>query len=396
MALFSFDDLVKPVTREEAQANIYAVLGILGVNTTAWGSGAVVRTMIVGVSAMMAALSTLQAKIAKSGFLDLSEKDWLTLVARYVYGVERIAATYASGACELHNSSGALYDLDAGEYLASNPTTGKIYRNVAAFSLGAGQTISVQFIAVEGGTASNAATNTITSPVSALLNVTITNTETFIGVDEESDPSLRTRCREKLGALSPMGPWDAYAYAAKNAKRSTGEAAGVTRTRVLKDGYGNLQLVVASSSGVVTGSIGDLTSALGAVDDAINKLAEPLSVNATAVSASALAVTVAYELWVYNRLGLTDAQIKTQVQAALATHFLSQPIGGAKVSPESPGYVYVDALRAVVGNAVPESFHAVITSPASDQVLTSTQVATLIHSPLAHATVHLVTPPEGV
>lgn len=396
MAAFSLADLTKPLTRAEVQAKIEQILGILGVNTTWWGRGAVVRTMIVGVSAVLAAYSELQAYIVKSGFLDLAEGDWLTLVARYVYGVERIEATFASGSCQLHNTSGNIYALDAGEYIVSSPTTGKSYRNVTAFELDAGQTLAVSFVAVEAGSASNAAIGTITTAVTNLLGVSVTNTASFLGVDEEKDPPLRARCKELLGALSPNGPWDAYAYAARAAKRSTGESAGVTRTRITKDGYGNVTVLLAGASGPITGDIDDPATELGAVDDAIRKRAEPLCVAATAAPASAVPITVAYELWMYDRPGApTDSEVRDAGFEALADVFESLPIGGAALTEGGSGYVFLDPLRAAISNAVPEVIHAQITLPGGDQALTPTQVATLIHSPLAHAVIHRVTPPEG-
>lgn len=396
MALFSLADLTAPATRDEVQASIYRVLGTLGVKTSSWEPGAVTRTMIVGVSAVLAAFSQLQARIAASGFLDLSEGSWLTLVARYVYGVERIDPTFAAGALTLTNSGGGLYLLDPGDLIASNASTGKTYRNTEAITLEAGQTLSVAISATEAGSASNAAAGAITNLVSTLLNVSVSNASALVGIDAEPDQTLRIRCKEKLGALSPFGPWDAYAYAARTSKRSSGETTGITRTRILKDGYGNVTLVAASASGPVLGTIGDTASDLGAVDEAIQRWAAPLCVAAHTESAAAVEVTVVYELWAYNTSGLTDAQLKSAVQSALATFFAAQPIGGALLSPgDASGKLYLDAVRAVISNAVDEVFHVAVTSPASDVALTGTQVAALVHNPLTHATVHQVAPPEG-
>lgn len=396
MAIFSLEQLTQPATREEVQASIYEVLGLLGVKTTAWGSGAVVRTMIVGVSTMLAALSQLQAFIAASGFLDLAEKAWLDLVAQHVYGELRIDATYASGTLRLHNTGGAIYLYDPGDFVAANPDTGKSYTNTVAVTLNPGDTVDVAAAALESGTGSSTATGTITALVTNSLGVEVTNLDTFVGLDSESDPALRARCRAKLGALSPNGPWDAYAYAARTAKRSTGEPVSVTRTRVLRDGYGNVTLVCASSSGGIAGTLGDLTTDLGAVDDAVTRRAEPLAVAATAATASPVATLVTYELWAHNTSGLTTEQIKTKVQSALAAFFSALPIGGALLSPgDTTGYVYLDALRAAISQAVPEIYHVTLTLPAANVALTATQVATLSHNPDLHATVHQVAPTEG-
>lgn len=398
MAFFSLADLTKPATRADVQASIYRVLGTLGVNTTSWASGAVVRTMVVAVSAMLSAFSSLQAQIASSGFLDLAEGDWLTLVARYVYGVERLEATFAAGFVTLVNAGGGIYNVDPGDLIVAttvtgDPKSGKTYRNDAAFTLGAGQTITVAITAVEAGADSTTGAATITVLTTALLNVTCSNAASLVGLDAEKDPALRLRCSEKLGALSPMGPWDAYAYAARNAHRSTGEPCGITRTRTLKDGFGNVTLVVASASGTVTGTIGNLATDLGAVDEAIQQLSAPLAVTAHTESAAAVNQAVTYELWAYNTSGQSSAQIQQSVSDVLTSFTERQPIGGNTLAPgDTTGYVWLDAIKAAISGVLPQVFHVVVTVPGGDVALTLTQVMTL---GTVTGVVHQVASPEG-
>lgn len=396
MANFSLADLTTPATRAEVQASIYEVLTTLGVNTSSWQEGAVVRSIIVGVSAVLAAFSSLQANVAASGFLDLAEGDWLTLCARYVYGVDRIEATFAAGSVTLTNGGGGIYSADVGDLIVANPTTGKTYRNDASFTLSGGQTLVVPVVATEAGSASASASGAITALVTSLLGVSVTNAAALTALDAERDPALRLRCREKLGALSPLGPWDAYAYAARNAKRSTGETTGITRTRVLKDGYGNVTLVVANATGAVGGTIGNTATDLGAVDEAAQLTAAPLAVTLGTQSAVAVAVPVVYSLYAYNTSGYSDEQLAEFVLTALQEFFSAQPVGGALLAPgDATGYLYVDALRAAMSRAVPETFHVVLSLPAADVALTSTQVATLVHSVETDATITQVAKPEG-
>lgn len=393
MAFFSLSDLTTPATRSDVQAAIYRVFGVLGVNTTAWGTGAVVRTMVVGVSAVLSAFSQLQAQIARSGFLDLSSGDWLTIVAQHVYDVTRIDATFATGVMTFVNSGGGIYDEDPGDLIVATPD-GKTYRNDEAVHIGASSTVAnVPMTAVEAGSASSAAANTITVMTTTLLNVTCTNPNAFTGADVETDAALRTRCSEKLGSLSPMGPWDAYAYAARNAHRSTGEPCGVTRTRTLKDGFGNVTLVVASATGTVSGSIGDLTTDLGAIDDAVQRMAAPLGVTAHTESASNVSQAITYELWAYNTSGYSNTQIQALISSALQPFVAAQPIGGNTLSPgDATGYVWADAIKAAISEVLSQIFHVVVTMPAGDVALTNTQVMQL---GTVVGTIHQVPPPEG-
>lgn len=394
MALFSLKDLTTPATRDEIQAKIYEVLALLGVNTTAWGSGAVVRTMVVGVSAILGAFSELQAKIAASGFLDLAEDDWLTLVARYVYGVERIEATFASGEVTLVNGGGGVYPMDPDDLVVTNPVTGKSYRNQTGFTLGALATVTVPISAIEAGSPSTSAAHTVTVLTTTLLNVTCDNANPVVGLDGEPDAALRLRCREKLGALSPMGPWDAYAYAARNARRSTGEPCGVTRTRTLKDGFGNVTTIVASAAGAVVGSIGDTATDLGAVDEAIQTQAEPLAVTAFTESADVVSQDIAYELWMYNSSGATVAEIQALVSTALITFFQMQPIGGNLLNPgDATGKLYSDAFKKAIAGVSPLIFHVLLTTPAGDVTLNNTDVGVM--GSITGQLIHQVPPAEG-
>lgn len=400
MAFFTLSDLTTPASRADVQASIYRVLGVLGVNTTSWGTGAVVRTMTVAVSAILSAFSSLQAQIAQSGFLDLATGDWLTLVAKYVYGVDRLDSTFATGFLTLSNAGGGIYDIDPGDLIVATPVvlgdprSGKTYRNDAAIHLGAGATVTgIPITAVEAGGDSTAGAGTITVLTTTLLNVTCSNPAALVGLDAETDAALRVRCSEKLGALSPMGPWDAYAYAARNAHRSTGEPCGITRTRTLKDGFGNVTLVVASASGAVGGTIGDLTTDLGAVDEAIQQLAAPLAVTAHTETATAVNQPITYELWAYNTSGQSNTQIAALVSSALQAFTTNQPIGGNTLLPtDTTGYVWADAIKAAISSVLPQIFHVVVTVPAGDVALTNTQVMTL-GTPTPN--IHQVPPPEG-
>lgn len=362
-------ELVTPMTVEEAKIAIYDALAARGVTTTGWKPGAVVRTIIAALAIILAAFSELQAAIAKSGFLDLAENAWLTLLARYVYDVERDTGAFASGDVTLTNGTGSIYSGDPGDLIFLNSTTGKTYRNAAAFSLGSLGTITVAVEALELGIASNAAAGQIDALVTTLNGVTVTNSSALVGADEESDALLRLRCRESLGALSPNGPRDAYAYFARSAKNTDGTSIGVTRCEVIPDGYGNVTVYVATASGEVTGDPDNPDTALGAVNAAIQGKVVPDGVTAIIASATPKVVAVTYELWLRDTTGLTEAQVTALVSAALTSVIGETPIGGERIDLEdSAGYVFVDALEAAIDDALPVGavLKRTLTLPAAD------------------------------
>lgn len=390
---FTLEDLTTPLTRAEVQQSIYDVLATLGVNTTSWKSGAVVRTMLVCVSSILSALSELEAEIAKSGFLAEAEADWLTLVARFVYGIERIDATFATGLVTLENSGGGVYEFDPDDLIFSNADTGATYRNTEAVSIGAMQAVSVPVQATQAGSIGNAGAGQIHDMTTVVLGVTCSNPSALVGTDAESDAQLRDRCSMRLGALSPMGPWDAYASAVRNATRPDGSSIGVTRIRIVKDGYGVVKTYLAGSSGAIEGDAEDPSSDLGIANEAIQRNAAPLAVNAQTYSARNHPIDVTYEVWMYNTSGMTEDDIRATIQRALEDFMRGQPIGGNVVGSEL-GKVYVSAIQTAIFRAIPGViFDVDVLDPAADVELEADEV------PVAGAAVampiHQEPPPEG-
>lgn len=378
----SIDDLTTPLTVDEVKTSIYNVLAALGVSTTNWKPGAVVRTMIAAIAIVIAAMSQLTAAIARSGFLDTATGSWLTLLARYVYGTERIPATFAVGDVTLTNAGGGIYVFAVGDLQLESATSGKTYTNTTAGTLGALSTLTLTFQADEIGSDSTAFVGEIDTLVAPLTGVTCSNAAVLVGTDEEEDPALRARCRAKLGSLSPNGPWDAYDYVAKSAVRADGTPIGVTRTRSLPDGAGGLDCYVATASGTITGTVGNLSTDLGAVDDALQRKATPLCVTLSTHATTAVPLAITYEIWCYNTLGLTQDQITDLIADQLTAWLAARPIGGDFISGP-PGAIYKSGIEAAIGatrTAEGSSlgiFRVNLAAPATDTVLAVGEVATL-------------------
>lgn len=377
MSSASLDELTTPLTVAEAKKAIYDVLALVGVTTTQWQPGAVVRTMIAAFAIVLAAFSRLTAAIARAGFLDLSEGAWLTLVAKYVYGVDREEATFAAGVVTLDNASGNTYDYDPDDLIFLNPTTKKTYRNTGTVHVGPLATgVSVAIAAVEAGSGSSAPAGSIVQMETPLTGVTCTNALALVGTDDETNTALRARCRAKTGAASPNGPADAYSYFAKTARRSDGSLIGVTRVRAVADGLGGIDLYCATATGGISGDAADPLTDLGAVNLAIQKQAAPFAITVRVQSAAALAIAVAYEAWAYDTISLTDEQLSDAVSLKLATFMSTEPIGGnIIVSP--PGLIYVDKIRSLIDATREEIFHVVVSAPLGDLALGSYVVPVL-------------------
>ncbi len=371
----TLDELTTPLTVAEIQQAIFDAIEARGVKTTSWKPGAIARTIIAGVAIILAAFSTLQAAIAKGGFLELSSGDWLTVVARRVFGVERVVGTFAAGNCTLDNAGAGVFVVAVGDSIALNTTSGKTYRNTAAFTLAAFETGKVvPYQAIEIGADSTAPAADIDALVTVLADVTITNPLAFVGLDVETDAALIVRCLAKTGVLSPNGPSDAYRFLALSATTDSGAPAGVTRVTTVPDGEGNVTAYVATASGPVTGSIGDTTTPLGAVDEEMQVNAVPLAVTLTTISATALTITPTYEIWLRSTIGLTASEIEANIAAALVTYMSAQPIGGLR-KVAGGGFVFTDAIEAAITGAVGTTnlIDLDLTVPAADVAVLATE-----------------------
>lgn len=385
--LYTVAELTTPLTWQETAASIYRVMAKVGLRVTTWRKDAVIRAGITGVSVVIAAVSKLQADSAKGGFLELAEGPWLKIHARDVYNEDLQEATFAAGGLRMINSAGGVFEFDPGELVVRNSVTGKTYKNLESFTLSALQTRTIGISATEAGSASSADAHTITELVSPpILNgVTLDNLAPLTGRDEETPTALKTRCSEKLGSLSPLGPWDAYAFAARSATRANGERIGVNRIKITKDGYGNLYVFVATDDGQV------LLSDLQALSEAIDRNATTQGVTLYVRSAAAKVINLTGTVYAYTTVAMTDVELIAAIRAKVKAFLAVQPVGGARI--DGQGAVFLDGLRAAVAAAAPGFiFHVAFTDPAADIALATDDVPVLGNVDL---TVNLQPPPDG-
>ncbi|WP_437606248.1 baseplate J/gp47 family protein [Sorangium sp. So ce834] len=342
--MLPIDQLIKPLTRDQVKESMYRLLTAAGLQVTSWQEGGVARTIIAVCAAIFAGFTEVIALAIRANFLDLAEGIWLTLLAYYVYGVTRIEATFASGQVTLVNTGGGVYEFEPGEFFCRNPTTDAHYTNVSAFTLGAGQTLTIDVRAVEAGAGGTSSAGQISSLVTAMLYVTVSNATAIVGRDQELDPALRQRCRDALGSLSPNGPEAAYVYWAKSAKRSDGTTVNVNRVWVSKSSStGQVRVIVASPSGAVSGTIGDLTTDLGAVNHAIQTKVVPLPATCTVESAVPVAIAVTGTAWVMAAANLGGPAWQAMFYDQLDNYLSEAPIGGY-VLTVAPGRIYQNAI----------------------------------------------------
>lgn len=366
------EQLQRKTTAAEIEAKMLQVAGWIGLPVTSWKPGGLFRTLYHACAVVLETACEIPYYLAKSAFSETCEGDWLTLKCADDRNVFRIEATYATTDIVLDNAGGGLYTYAAGEYLVKHEDTGKVYKNVSAFTLNPLQTgLSVSVQALEAGTGSNAAANKITVPMVPVSAVTFTNPTSAIALDRETDAALRSRYIDALGARSIFGPDAAYRYWAKTCQRQDGSYIGVNRVWLSPGGV-PVYVRVATPSGAVSGTADDPSTDLGAIQKVINEKVVPHPVTAIVSSATEVAVATTGTYYVDRAANLTDGEWQTLIGNAIDGYMQIVPIGG-HVLPAATGKMYIEALSGAVKSASPYIVRPHITVPAADVALTSSE-----------------------
>lgn len=327
---------------------------------TSWQPGSVPLTLAEVVAEALEDLARTHLAIAKGGLLDEAEGDWLTLLARNVYGLERKGAISARGTVVLTDAANAgPFNVAVGQLWVVS-ASGKRFTNRQAGILNPSGTLALEFAAESPGSSFNVGNGTIHTLATPLAGVTVDNPDpgsgtwlTTQGVDEEIDEDLRTRCKERWSALGIGATAEGYASWARSASPN------VTRisVRVSPTIAGQVDVFLAGPSGAVDGPT------VAAVD-AYVQARVPLT--STAVVAAATNVLVTVE----GTVTVAAAQLAAaQVEAAANLDEMFSTLGlGATV------YV-AEIIQRVMSAIGAKNF--VLVQPAADVVLGPDEVATL-------------------
>jgi hypothetical protein len=311
-------DLVETQTQAEIYTEALARATTAGLPVSTWRASDPTLVEYDFLAEILAAREEVSVELIKAGWLSQASGEWLTVVALETYGITREGATYAASTVTLSNSGGGLFAIDAGGLIVKSTLTGKSYHSTGALSLAAGATATIDVIADEPGTDSSAGTDEIDAIVTPpLLGVTVTASTPAIATDEQSDSSLRTQCTNTLGAISPMGPSDAYVYVATTTEL-TGDTE-VTRAYVYSESSVGLVVVyVAGADGAVSGA------AIALVQAAIDTWAAPICMYVSVVNAVEFTQAVTFTASGDD----LPADLAIAVTPALQTLFSGIPING--------------------------------------------------------------------
>lgn len=247
------------------------------------------RNVVEMVAAGLAKVDETVAKIAAGGLLDYATGAWLVLRARAGYSVEAKTATTTYGTVRLTCASTAgPYNLGVGTVWVGRAATGSVparrFQNTSGGLLSSGSYLDVAVRAEFPGSAYNVGNGTLTTLFTSLPGVSVSNpalglTSTWIttpGTDDEQDPALVQRCRDKWSTLGRLGNLDAYRYLCTSASPE------IARVRIYPGpGDGTLEVILAGPTGIVSSNAVSLAqakvAALGPETDAPTLRAATLS-----------------------------------------------------------------------------------------------------------------------
>lgn len=335
---YNLSQLLATETSDTKLTAMLATLTGKGYAATAWPSGGVQRTLIELMPIALAAQDELLAAVAAGGYLDEAEQEWLTALASEMYLITRTPAQSAEYTVTLTESAGSPQVITLGALWVGTPT-GLRYQNTEGKTLPANEQVSIRVRAESPGARFNTGAGTIIIMHTPIPGVTVTNVSAnpvVAGLDAESDPTLRTRCKAKWEARGAGGNEAAYIAWAMDASTSVKK----------------VKLAPATGDGTVTIYIAGDSSGLGAeIVSAVYTYIRakcPTCASPIVVSASTQPIDVAATVTIAAGY---EATYETYANAALDEVFKALPIGGS---------VYVSQIITALLNPLPPAVVATL------------------------------------
>jgi uncharacterized phage protein gp47/JayE len=354
--MLTLQQMVTPVTEDQALATLLETLSQLGFQATSWQSGSIQLIMLRLFARVWARVSDTVALIAAGGFTTLAAQTsgasgFLTLLARYFYSLERIPAQPTIGKILLTSSAGAPVAGPwlPGDLIVSDSPDGtagaRTYTCTEGGTLGPDSTISIEFKADVAGVDSNIAPATTLYMWTPLVGVTATNpallpSNTWIttpGEDEEADGRLLLRCLGRWERLTYGNTDGAYVGWALEALPA------LTRVTIgAAAGDGTVRIIGATALGALdAGQIATIEDYVNGVTDGVGR--RPINDIVTAESA-VIQTSPALNITTYATAGVQTTIAAAQTTALIA-YIGSLPIGGVRLQGTQGRVIFSELVR---------------------------------------------------
>jgi uncharacterized phage protein gp47/JayE len=314
-------ELLQPKSRQTILAELLDALRTANpaFPVTSWDAMEPYRAILEIDSRALAELAQHIPLIAQSGYVELAEGEWLTLLARNQFDLERKPAVFNRGNVTLTAAAFAPpYTVLPGQLIFGTALTGGLrWSNLTGGVLNPGGTLTLEVQAESPGANYNVAAGAIKVLHTPLPGVSVSNVGNWVtvaGVNEESDAALRYRCKLRWAELSYGAVRDAYASWALGAHPS------ISKIRVRDDhprGQGTVDVILWGEGGLGQEAV-----------DAANAIIQqrrPVTADARVYAATPRNVQV--QAIVQVRAGFRNTA-QLQAEAELARLQRDTPIGG--------------------------------------------------------------------
>jgi len=322
---FDASALFTPASERELFDLSTSVATGVGLPVSTWQVGDPTLTGLTCLASRLAAVEKSVAGYFASGFLSSASGDWLTLLAWEHFRVLRVSDSYATGIATISNSTTTKFSWEPNGLTLKNRSTGRTYKNSATVTLLPGSSVVLSYVAEESGSGSTALANSLDLQLS-IKGVAVESSAAAIGVDEQSDASLRLDCVAKLSGLSPNGAWYASEAVAKNPKLTGVVSCRKSQAVAGPVGTGTVLTYVSDVASLLTGP--DLIS----VAQAVAKLATPIGMTPVVHHATPRIANASGRIVIRN--GADRDAVKIRATQEIQRIFLDIPIGGGS----GPGF----------------------------------------------------------
>jgi uncharacterized phage protein gp47/JayE len=374
----ALDELIVPVTKDQALTLMFDILRAHGFPIASWQSGSLQRTMFEAFAELASENILVADQLARAGFNSLSSGGWLDLLSESHYDNTRFEAVKTQGVVVLSDADGTgPHTIGVDEVVVSD-AAGRRYRNVTGGTLTLSGALPLTFEAEVAGADGNVGNNTITVIVDGPPGATANNPEpspgtlwiTVEGADRESDESLRERNATKWASLSVNGPAEAYVFWAREASPAV--------TRVWVDGQnprgpGTVDVYIAGVDGTVSGAVvTTVQNYLDGTTDQVGRKALGSDVDVIAATEHPIDFTAQ----VYYDPTHLASEIEALVLSAIDTYVKNVPVGGVKSFDEEEGEFLLGGLYHALFS-IPGVVNVILEEPLANVALAKGEVATI-------------------
>lgn len=362
--MLTLEQLRTPVSEDDMLETALDTLEGFGFTARSWQSGSVHMTLLRLGCKGFALASEYIASLTNLAHFTLATGSAKTKLAKDHFDYTRTEATRAQWSILLTCSSAAgPYALSAGQLVAADDFQGFTYRNTTGGTLNTSGTLSLTFEAEVAGSDRNVAVGSITTLITPLAGVTISNTAlTVQGIDQQSDSSLEQAAIAKWGTINQIAmPSDGYKFLCLS-------VTGIERCFVDDTnprGEHSIDIYVAGSTG--TAGAQSVIDAQALVDTKKAIASDPL-----VFAAQESTVTISGTIYADPSIGYTAND--QRFLDAVKVYVNSLDISGWKHPDTGYGYVLLDEIIAAL-QALDGVEHVVLTSPVTDTLISKSQVA---------------------